>query len=124
MNKTNSSEPFSLESLLLQVESLFRQVVREETLAAIAQLTGGTAPSAHEKMRPTEAATEQTARNPLALTPVAVSQMASVPVQTLYNWRSQTLHGKPVGPRSFKMGRLVRYAEADVNAWIEGLQSR
>jgi predicted DNA-binding transcriptional regulator AlpA len=101
-------------------EDLLRQIIREEVRAALLKLrtdlpelspSPGEAPS-----RPD--------RNPLALTPDDVAKMTGVAVQTLYNWRSETRRGKPVGPRSFKMGHLLRYSEADVNAWLDDLRSK
>jgi predicted DNA-binding transcriptional regulator AlpA len=47
------------------------------------------------------------------LAPEGVSAKTQLAVQTLYNWRNT---GK--GPRSFKLGRLVRYYESDVDEWI------
>jgi predicted DNA-binding transcriptional regulator AlpA len=101
-------------------ESILRQIVREEVRAALLDLGA-------EFIEPTPSAVKrpsQPARNPLALTPDEVTQMTGVAVQTLYNWRSESRQGKPVGPRSFKMGHLLRYAEADVNAWLNDLRSR
>ncbi|WP_243399069.1 helix-turn-helix transcriptional regulator [Cryobacterium zongtaii] len=42
-------------------------------------------------------------------------------MQTLSNWRVLRNKGtKPApGPKPFKIGRMVRYFEADVDAWIE-----
>jgi predicted DNA-binding transcriptional regulator AlpA len=99
-------------------ESLLRQIVREEVRSAL--LDRGV-----DVITPTSSGVEpiQPARNPLALTTEEVAEMTGVAVQTLYNWRSHTLQGQPVGPRSFKMGRLLRYSEADVDAWLKGLQS-
>ena len=54
---------------------------------------------------PVRDAQEQRVRNPLALTPEDVTEMTGVEVQTLYNWRSQTLQGKSVGPRPHEAGR-------------------
>lgn len=100
-------------------ESVLRQIVREEVSAALLDWGAGVVPPDS----PVGVAANEPARNPLALTPADVAQMTGVPVQTLYNWRSETLRGKPVGPRSFKMGRLVRYTEADVNEWLDGLRA-
>jgi len=36
-----------------------------------------------------------------------------VPVSTVYKWRAT---GE--GPRGFRVGRYVRYREADVQAWL------
>lgn len=59
------------------------------------------------------------------LTPEEVKDKLSlVTVQTLYNWRSLSRGGTQIGPRSFKLGRLVRYYESDVDAWLEGLRAQ
>jgi len=47
------------------------------------------------------------------LSPVAVSDKTGLTPKTLANWR---VLGK--GPTWFKIGRLVRYDEADVDAWL------
>jgi predicted DNA-binding transcriptional regulator AlpA len=101
-------------------ESLLRQIVREEVRAALLARDAESIESASARLK----VPSRHDRDPLALTAEDVAEMTGVAVQTLYNWRSQTLQGKPVGPCSFKMGRLVRYTEADVNAWLDGLQSR
>jgi excisionase family DNA binding protein len=38
-----------------------------------------------------------------------------IPVATVYQWRSR---GK--GPSGFRVGRHVRYRQADVDRWLEG----
>ena len=50
------------------------------------------------------------------LTPKQVASQTGFSEKTLANWR---VLGQ--GPRSFKVGRLVRYYAADVNNWIEAL---
>jgi predicted DNA-binding transcriptional regulator AlpA len=100
-------------------ESILRQIVREEVRAALLDRGAEATDPAPSRVE----APSRPAPNPLALTTEDVAEMTGVAVQTLYNWRSQTLPGKPVGPRSFKMGRLVRYSEADVNHWLAGLRS-
>jgi predicted DNA-binding transcriptional regulator AlpA len=95
-------------------ESLLRQIVREEVRAALADL--GT-----EALVPSPSGGEF--QNPLALTTEEVAKKTGVAVQTLYNWRSQSLRGNPFGPRSFKLGHCVRYSEADVNEWLDELRS-
>jgi predicted DNA-binding transcriptional regulator AlpA len=42
-----------------------------------------------------------------------VSAFLRIPPATLYQWRH---HG--TGPRSFKVGRHLRYDPADVRAWL------
>lgn len=44
-----------------------------------------------------------------------VAVLLGVPVKTLYQWRY-----KGVGPVGVRIGRHLRYREADVEAWIEG----
>ena len=44
-----------------------------------------------------------------------VAVLLGVPVKTLYQWRY-----KGVGPVGVRVGRHLRYREADVEAWIEG----
>ena len=48
------------------------------------------------------------------LTAQEVADILGVPITTLYQWRSRG-HG-PVG---YRVGRHVRYASADVHAWLE-----
>jgi predicted DNA-binding transcriptional regulator AlpA len=63
--------------------------------------------------------------SPKILTPEDVSaKLGNVAVQTLYNWRNLSKNGAQLGPRSFKIGRLVRYYESDVDAWVEGLRAQ
>ena len=50
-------------------------------------------------------------------TPEDLSDYLVVPVNTLYQWNY-----KGSGPRPIRVGRHVRYREADVQAWLE-LQS-
>lgn len=45
-----------------------------------------------------------------------VSEYLGVPVQTLYNWRSQGY-----GPAGKRVGRCVRYRSEDVRRWFESL---
>lgn len=48
------------------------------------------------------------------LAPADVAQVLGVPTATLANWRS----GR-TGPLFLKIGRLVRYRGADLDAWID-----
>lgn len=50
------------------------------------------------------------------LTVAQVAEYLQVPVQTLYLWRH-----KGTGPRHVKMGRHLRYRQADLDAWVESL---
>ena len=47
------------------------------------------------------------------LTTADVAEITKVPVTTLKDWRHDRL-----GPRSFKLGRLVRYRRSDVDQWL------
>lgn len=49
------------------------------------------------------------------LTAAEVAEILGVPVKTLYAWRY-----KGQGPRAAKVGKYLRYAEADVRAWFDG----
>lgn len=62
--------------------------------------------------------------SPVILTPQAVSAKTGVAVQTLCNWRNLSKPGQVIGPRYFKLGRLVRYSEADVDDWVEALRAQ
>ncbi|MEV8272681.1 helix-turn-helix domain-containing protein [Microbacterium sp. NPDC077184] len=48
------------------------------------------------------------------LTPAQVADRLGLAVGTLANWRVAG-----IGPKSVKMGRLVRYDEAVVAAWVD-----
>jgi predicted DNA-binding transcriptional regulator AlpA len=48
------------------------------------------------------------------LTPEAVAERIGVTEKSLTNWR-----GAGTGPAFVRAGRLIRYREADVTAWIE-----
>jgi predicted DNA-binding transcriptional regulator AlpA len=50
------------------------------------------------------------------LTPDEVSDLLSIPVQTLYQWRR-----KRTGPPAFRIGRHLRYDPAKLRLWIAGL---
>jgi predicted DNA-binding transcriptional regulator AlpA len=54
---------------------------------------------------------------PPMVTTKELAELIGVPVATLNNWRSI---GR--GPRSFRLGRAVKYSLADVAAWIEQQQ--
>lgn len=47
------------------------------------------------------------------LSPAGVTARTGFAAQTLANWRSEKK-----GPKSFHIGRLVRYYESDVDAWV------
>ena len=51
---------------------------------------------------------------PDMVTTKELAELIGVPVATLNNWRSI---GR--GPRSFRLGRAVKYLVTDVAAWIE-----
>jgi excisionase family DNA binding protein len=48
------------------------------------------------------------------LSPAVLAAELDVPVQTIYAWRVRGL-----GPRGRRVGRHVRFAREDVNAWLE-----
>lgn len=48
------------------------------------------------------------------LTPQEVADFLAVPVLTLQTWR-----GRGTGPRSYRVGRHVRYRREDVESWLE-----
>ncbi len=48
------------------------------------------------------------------LTVEELADYLGVPVATLYQWRYQRQ-----GPSGFRVGRHLRYRQADVEAWIE-----
>jgi len=58
------------------------------------------------------------ASSPAILGPEGVHAKTGHALQTLANWRNLRNRGETVGPKFFKIGRLVRYFEADVDAWI------
>ena len=43
-----------------------------------------------------------------------VAAYLSIPVRTLYSWRA-----KGEGPRAYRVGKHLRYRQADVDAWLE-----
>jgi predicted DNA-binding transcriptional regulator AlpA len=49
----------------------------------------------------------------IVLTPEQVVERTGIAKQTLANWRAMK-----TGPSHFKVGRLVRYWETDVDAWL------
>jgi excisionase family DNA binding protein len=51
---------------------------------------------------------------PNLLSPDDLSEYIDVPKATLYNWR---LRG--YGPPAIKVGRHLRYRQADVEAWLD-----
>jgi excisionase family DNA binding protein len=48
------------------------------------------------------------------LRPEIVSDRLDIPVTTLYQWRH-----RGVGPPAIRIGRHLRYDEAELEAWIE-----
>ena len=46
--------------------------------------------------------------------PEQVSDFVGVPIRTLYAWRT-----RGEGPRAFKVGRHLRYSQAEVERWLE-----
>jgi predicted DNA-binding transcriptional regulator AlpA len=47
------------------------------------------------------------------LEPSIVSERWKIPVKTLYHW-----HAMGVGPPVYKIGRHLRYREADIASWL------
>jgi predicted DNA-binding transcriptional regulator AlpA len=88
------------------LEDAIRQIVREEIRAAL--LDGE-----RDRRAPSASSAPRAGSGPRALTPEDVTAKTGLSIRTLYNWR-----GTGKGPRSFKLGRLIRYSEADVDAWI------
>ncbi|WP_240423700.1 helix-turn-helix domain-containing protein [Microbacterium halotolerans] len=58
------------------------------------------------------------AGNPWGLKPLLdVGELAAylgVPVSTVYDWRTRGL-----GPRAYRFGKHLKFAVADVRAWVE-----
>lgn len=48
------------------------------------------------------------------LSPDELAAYLKVPVKTIYNWRSE---GK--GPRGIRVGRHVRFRQAEIEAWLD-----
>ncbi|TFD48749.1 DNA-binding protein [Cryobacterium sp. Hh11] len=59
----------------------------------------------------------RTYNGPRALTPAEVAEKTGFAAQTLANWR-----GLGKGPAFYKVGRLVRYDEVILDAWIAELR--
>lgn len=54
------------------------------------------------------------------MTPAEVAEWLRVPVATLTEWR----YRRRGGPPYVRLGRLIRYDRADVQAWIEERKER
>ena len=52
--------------------------------------------------------------HPRLMSPTDVAETCGVPVRTVYKWRA---NGD--GPRSFRVGRHVRFHPDDVAAWLD-----
>jgi excisionase family DNA binding protein len=48
------------------------------------------------------------------LSPAEVATYLRIPIKTLYNWRSAG-----AGPPGIRVGRHVRYRQADVDLWLD-----
>jgi excisionase family DNA binding protein len=48
------------------------------------------------------------------LTTEEVAEFLGVPVQTIYVWRT-----KKSGPKSIKVGKHLRFRQADIDAWLD-----
>ncbi|QHC18226.1 helix-turn-helix domain-containing protein [Streptomyces sp. GF20] len=53
------------------------------------------------------------------LTPLDLTDLLGVPVETVYQWRR-----KDTGPRGFRVGRHLRYDPEDVRAWVATLMDK
>ncbi|MGO1977703.1 helix-turn-helix transcriptional regulator [Brachybacterium tyrofermentans] len=60
---------------------------------------------------------DQTGNRPM--TTPELSKASGIPVGTLRYWRHAG-----IGPRSFSLGRSVRYDPADVEEWFEAMKER
>ena len=49
-------------------------------------------------------------------TPQQLSDLLKVPVQTIYSWLA-----RDQGPKAIKVGRHLRFAESEVEAWLSHL---
>lgn len=61
------------------------------------------------------------------LTARQLAELTGIREGTLAAWRSRENrrpNSKPVGPRWKRLGRAVRYAEADVRAWLAQRESQ
>lgn len=52
-------------------------------------------------------------------TPQEFSGQTGVPLATVYGWNS-----KRTGPRYIKVGRHIRYRQADIDAWLDSHEVR
>ncbi len=53
--------------------------------------------------------------------PRELSELSDIPVATLSQWRFRSKsqpHAPAYGPRFVKLGRLVRYPQSAVSAWL------
>ena len=48
------------------------------------------------------------------MTVAEVAEMLSIPLETVYAWRSRGL-----GPLGYRVGRYVRYRRSAVESWLE-----
>jgi predicted DNA-binding transcriptional regulator AlpA len=82
------------------IESIIRKIVREEVQSALA-------------IRPTPSLHPSRRVDADVLKPQEVADRLGVAVHTLSNWRA-----RDVGPSYIKIGRMVRYREGDLAAWM------
>ena len=59
-------------------------------------------------------APHESAKSHPLLSPVELATLLSVPLPTIYRWRS-----RQQGPPSFRIGRHVRYSLEDIQEWLE-----
>jgi excisionase family DNA binding protein len=48
------------------------------------------------------------------MTPKELAAYLQVPIKTLYQWRARS-----VGPKSYRVGRHLRYRRDEVDDWLE-----
>ena len=50
------------------------------------------------------------------LSPAETAELLGVPLKTLYAWQSA---GGDAAPRHSRLGKHIRYVEADIHAWVD-----
>jgi predicted DNA-binding transcriptional regulator AlpA len=88
---------------MYDVTAAMRRLVREEVARAL--------DDRHIELQRTDRASQVV--SPLHLTPAEAAQLTGLSPYTLSNWRTL---GK--GPTWYKVGRLVRYDTAELEAWM------
>jgi predicted DNA-binding transcriptional regulator AlpA len=96
----------------LRVRRLERAVA--EVVAAFPPLSADQKQRLHALLEPGRSAVAADARH-AGLNVKQLSEYLTIPIQTLYYWRRTG-----TGPRSYKVGRELRYGAEDVQEWLEG----